>query len=460
MKTKKVLALVLAVIMTLAVFSGCGPETNGGKVKFSIGNWPTENASGYDLNMEKLARFQANHPEFEVTTDTYAYSTQNFIAKAAAGQLPTSYDVHFTEVNQIASQGYCADIKDALKNTGILDALNPDALATVQGENGEIWGLPHGMYAQSLTINKKLFKEAGLVNEDGSIMVPQTYDEVAQYSQIIKDKTGKAGFVIPTIENCGGWHMMNVAWSYGTDFMEQNADGSWTATFNSDEFKAACQWLYDMKWKYNGLYESSTVSNGERTQLFGTYQAGMMFGAPPENVLCQSYGMDRADIMCVRMPEGPAGRYAQSGGAVIMFSNRATQEEIEACLLWYMEECGYDVVITDEDLANEEESLINTSNNGGIILAESVLPTFSNREGEDKLKELKMKYVNVDMNDWNDYLSFEDVIVQAEEPVCCQQLYSVIDGVVQKIITNPNVDIDAVVNEAVYDFQVNHLDNL
>ena len=59
----------------------------------------------------------------------------------------------------------------------------------------------------------------------------------------------------------------------------------------------------------------------------------------------------------------------------------------------------------------------------------------------------------VDMKDYEDYLSFKDVELTPEEPACCQQLYSILDGIVQKVITDKDVDIDAVIEEAVKDFK-------
>ena len=462
MKTKKIIAMVLCALIAIGMLSGCGQEkkSDDGKVSISIGNWKTEGQDGYDLQMERLEQFRADHPEIDIQPDTYAYDTKNFIAKATAGQLPTAYDTYFTEIKQIAKQGYCADISQPLKNTGLLDILNPTMLEMVKGDNGEIWGLPHNAYAQSLTINKKLFKEAGLVNDDGSIKIPDTYDEVAEFAQIVKEKTGKAGFVLPTIENCGGWHLMNVAWSYGTEFMKQESDGKWTATFDSKEFKDACQWLYDMKWKYNALPDNSVISNGDRQQLFGTYQAAMMFGAPPENDLSTKYGMEISDIVCARVPKGPKGRYAQTGGAVWMFSNTATEEEIEAALTWFVEQGGFPTKLDNETISSLEKTYEELKDSGRIILPIEPFSTFKGREGEDKMLGLLEKYSNVDLADWEGYFGFDGVTLRAEEPVACQQLYSVIDGIVQKIITDKNIDIDAVVKEAVNDFQKNHLDTL
>ncbi len=33
-------------------------------------------------------------------------------------------------------------------------------------------------------------------------------------AKVIREKTGKAGYALPTINNQGGWHFMNIAWSW------------------------------------------------------------------------------------------------------------------------------------------------------------------------------------------------------------------------------------------------------
>ena len=384
----------------------------------------------------------------------------NIAAKAAADQLPTTWATYFTEVGLISEQGYCKDISPYIKKVGLDKVLNPESLAVVTGENGEVWGIPNSAYAQGLHINKKLFREAGLVNEDGSIKVPQTWDEVAEYAGIIKEKTGVAGFAMPSINNIGGWHFMNIAWSYGTNFEEHDKDGNWKAAFDSKEFKDALEWLYDIKWNKNGLVDSAAMDIPAMQQYFGTYQAGMYISNPPVHALVTQYGMDMDDIMCVRIPAGPKGRIAQTGGGIKMFNANATDAEIEAALAWSMEEEGFSTSVTDETLKVSEENYKTSVENGSIILNRSIFPNMVNREGEEKLLALAKQYCNVDMDNYNDYLSFEDVTLRAEEPVACQQLYAVLDGIVQEILTNKNVNMDELVKTAVNDFQKNHLDNL
>ena len=461
MKLKKFIAAVMVAATVLTVFSGCGQKKDDGKVHISVANWPSaENQSLYERYSKNLADFTEKYPNVDLKPDTYSFNTKDFVAKAVAKQLPTIFEAPFTEAKNIPNAGYCEDISSYLEKSGLLEYLNPDILELVKGENGEIWGVPYNVYAQGLYINKALFKQAGLVNEDGTVKAPQTYEEMSEYSKIIKEKTGKAGYVMPTIDNCGGWHFINVAWSFGTKFMQQDKDGKWKATFNSPEFKNAVKWLYDMKWEYDALPAQSAVSNDDRSMMFGTGQAAMMFSTPPANELSTKFDMNIADIACVRMPEGPAKRSAQLGGSILFFAKGTTQEQFDACMDWYRFRGSFATVITDETLKKTEESYQDSFGMKQIILPKTALPILINRENEDKMQALKEQYSNVDPKDYDDYFGFENVELTPEEPACCQQLYSIMDGIVQKVITDKNVDIDAIVEEAVKDFQTNHLDNM
>lgn len=453
---KRVMSAVVASIIATGMLAGCG-QTNEG-VSITMGNWPTKEQASYETVQKNLEKFKSRHPEWKVETSEYVYDTSSFTTMAAGGRLPTVWAAPFTEIELISKAGYCADISENIKEMGIDKIINPELLKMVEGENGEIWGLPHDAYAQGLTINKKLFVEAGLVNDDGSIKIPQTWDEVAEYSAIIRDKTGQAGFVMPTMSNQGGWNFINIAWSYGTEFMEQDENGNWIATFDSDEFKNSLNWLYDMKWKYNALPEDAFLDHTKRMQYVGTYQAAMTIAAPVEQTLVTQYDMDKDDIVCVRIPSGPKGRYAQTGGSVEFFKANESQENINAALTWY-KEGSFATEITDTVLENSENNYKAQLEQGKIVLPQDAFANFVNRENEEKLNEIRGKYVNVDYANYSDYYSFEDIILKAEEPVCCQQLYAVMDGIIQEILSNENVNIDEVVANAVNDFQNNYLDN-
>lgn len=463
MRFKKLIAGVLAVALPVLSVTGCGNGQSGkddGKVKISVGNWPLEtDKARYERNETFLKEFNKKYPDITVEKNTWAYDTKSFMLKASANQLPTLYYSMFTEADKIHDGGYYSDITDAMEKYGFSESINPSLLELLTDDNGRIFAIPTEAYAQGLYINKKLFREAGLVNEDGSIKIPDTYQEMAEFAQIIKEKTGKAGFSIPTVNNGGGWNFLNIAWAFGVEFETQTADGKWKAAFDSNEFKNALKYVYDLKWKYNALPDNSVVDIAERNKLFGTYQAGMIFMNPPASALVTSYGMNKDDIMVARMPKGEYGRFSQMGGNFCVVAPNASPEQIDACFKW-LETVGVTPKVTDESVeALRAQTELKIQRNE-IVLDRSAFSFWINPEREKAEQQVYSEYTNVDPADYDDYFSFKDVIIQPEPSAACQELYAALDKVIQEVITNKNVDIDAVTKTAVKDFQKNVLDRL
>lgn len=458
----KTVALAAAMVMLVSVFAGCGgggETANDGKITIRIGHWPTETEASHERMEERRIQFMEENPDIIVEPDTYHWDVKSFNMLASSGQLANMMLVPFTEANKIISAGYAADITDSLADAGYLDTYNPTLIELLSDGNGRVYGMPDYAYAQGLFLNKKLFEEAGLVNADGYPMVPSTYDEVAEYGQIIREKTGRAGFVMPTTNNGGGWHFLNIAWSYGVEFLKKNEDGSYTAAFDTPEFREALQYLYDLKWKYNIVQDSSVVNTEEYRKLFGTYQGGMVLYNPPGDDLVEKYGMDMADIYAACVPAGPAGRYAQMGGNIRFMSKETTREQQDAVLKW-MKYCGTSADVTEETKQRWAESAKLNAEEGKIVLGRSPFALWVNPERVQAEAEAQAPYVNVDPKNYDNYFTFADVIIRPEPEVAAQELYSVLDKGIQEIFTNPNIDLDELTKTLVNDYQENHLNKL
>ena len=124
MKAKKLLSIALASMLAIASFTGCGKKDD--KVSISIGNSPVEGQSGYDNYMKRINEFKADHQDWNVESSSFTYDVKNFMVKAAANQLPTTWSTFFTEIKTISEAGYCADISKNLKETGLDKILNPE----------------------------------------------------------------------------------------------------------------------------------------------------------------------------------------------------------------------------------------------------------------------------------------------------------------------------------------------
>ena len=464
MKTgKRISAALMAAILSIGALCSCGTPKDDGRVKLEVGDWVKKTATDEDKKIwaDKLERFKKQYPDIDVIEgNTYQYDVKTFNARAAAGQLPTFLEIVYTEIPIIRSGGYAADITKALKNNDLLDKINPEMLAIITDEDGKICGLPKYAYAQGLVINKKLFKEAGLVDESGKPKVPQTWEELGEYSKIIREKTGTAGFVMPTTDNCGGWIFMNMAWSYGTNFEELQKDGKWKAVFDSPECREALKYVYDLRWKYNALPDDKVLNYEGYIKTFGSGQAAMTIADPGQvTPFVQKYGMDKDDIYFAKLPAGPKGRYVQMGGGIKAFFSKNTDEQNDAGVKWLMMD-GVTPYITPDVEQNIRNTCQQTIDNGGVVFPKELFSMWQSDERDEKIEQIYADYANVDMSNYEEYMDFTGVILRPEETACCQQLYSVLDGAIQEILTNQNADIDALVKTAVSDFQQNHLDKM
>lgn len=461
MKLRRSVALGLAALMLAGVVTGCGQKQasqDDGKVTITIADWPDEtDPNGQQMYEGYEQQMKEKYPNIEIIRDETVYAdAQVFQMKAAANQLPTMYNSHFTEIKQTARNGYAADLTDVMEKNGIIDALNPALLDIIKGDDGKIYAYPISAYLQGLTVNKKLFTEAGLVNEDGSLKLPSTYEEMAEYAKIIKDKTGAAGYAISTTENYGGWHFMNIAWSYGVNFMKQRDDGTWEATFNTPECVEALQFIKDLKWKYDVLPPETTINQTDLHKMFAANRVAMIIETPTSDY-SQKYGMPIDDIAVTKMPGGPAGRYVQMGGSIKMFAPDATPEQLDACMKW-LELTGYSPKYGEEEIENTKKSLQNTVDQKGLVLPQDALPLWTDPDRMAKEAEVRAEYVNVDPKNYETYFDLEGIEIRPEEPMDCQQLYATLDSCIQEVITNQNADCAALIEKACNDFQVNYLD--
>lgn len=458
---KKFISVTLSLALAMGVCVGCGSvqKTAGDeKVKITV-RWPPENQPDVVKMMQERAdRFMEENPNIEIIPDQWQYSPDSFLTKASSNQLPTLYGVYFTEPQKIINAGYAADLTECMDKYGYTDKINPE-IKKILSKDGKMYGVPtqSESYAMGLMMNMNLFREAGIVNEDGTPKIPETYEELAQTAQKIKQTTGKAGLVLPTMNNCGGWHFMNIAWSNGVNFLKQE-EGKWKSAFNTPECVEALQFVKDLKWKYDVLPANAFIDLAETQKLFATDQAAMFMGAPPQNELVMLYKMNKDDIAIGTLPAGRAGRYALMGGLAYMMAPEAEPEQIDACFQW-LRVGGTTPELNDQTIkAFEEQASHNRDKN--YMVGVETLSVWSNQEWTDKRKEITDKYINIDLSLVKHYNDFKDVKVRAEEAVSSQELYKTLDACIQAVLTDEEADPAELIEKAAEDFQKNYLNNL
>ena len=458
LKKSKKLAMFMSAIMLVGattMLSGCG---GNGKVSVTIGDWPADTDTTAALYQEYKQEMAEKYPDIELVPDTSSGNATSYVTRAISGQLPNLYVLSYTEANNVIKNGFCADITEACEKYNYAQSLNPLVLDKVKSD-GKIYGIPQTAYALGLACNKEMFEAAGLVNADGTLKYPQTYVELAETAKIIKEKTGQAGVVFPTMNNQGGWIFSNVAWSFGVDFMEQGEDGKWKATFGTDECAQALQYIKDLKWEYNVLPDNAFVDIDEERKLFASNQAAMYISHPTERMLVKNYAMNKDNICFGRVPAGPAGRYTLMGGNFYAVSPESTPEQIDA-IIKFLEIKGHSPKVAEGMEETSGKGYKQDNEENVPIMRKPAFPLWVNDERIELDEKLREKYANVPDENFADYSSFTDVMVHEEEPVCAQELYSILDAGIQQVLTEKDADCKAIVKKMAEDFQKNHLDKI
>ena len=456
MKRKRIF-LTLAALAAAASAAACSHYSS--KVEISVATISKEKAEEQNKILSEI------YPDIKVNPSGYLYSEENFEEKAANGETGDLISTWYTEIDKLIDGDYVRDLTEFCKKYKLDSAIEPGLLEHVS-RDGKIYAIPTTQYIQGLLINKNLFRRAGLVDENGDIMFPKTYDELAEYAKIIKEKTGVSGFAMPSTSNDGGWHFMNIAWSYGVTFERQNADGNWEAVFNSPEFVEALKYIRDLRWKYNVVPDNLYLDYKAMVKLYANDRLAMFFCPAPGQTLVEYENVDKDKLMFVRVPKGPKGRYAQMGGNVSMVMKSTSKEKTEACFK-YMEAIGNLPVKPDNYLETLEKSLKEQKEKGLVVSPyhsqfEQYLKTnkWSNRDIDitDDIKKLYEKYSTVDKKSYEDFYSYEDVIISPEEPIACQELYHLLDVCIQTVLNDKNANLEKLAEETCNKFQREYLD--
>lgn len=428
-------------------------------VTISVGDWPRENTARRQVYEDYAALIRKKH-NIVIEPDEWAYSINSFLPKAAVGKLPTIYNTWYTEVQKIINAGYAVDITSALQERGWDRAINP-MVATIIMRDGKYYGFPRDAYLMGLMCNLKLFRAAGLVDGNGLPLLPQTYPELVRMAQVIKERTGAAGFLIETNGNGGGWHFMNIAWSYGAEF-ERKVNGQWRAVFNSPEAVAALQLIKDLRWQYEVLPDHTLIDWTKAQELIATDQCAMKFEAGFDHngfdYVIDHYNMPREDIAMASVPAGPKGRVALLGGNIYMFAPNSTAEQINAALEW-LRLLGMSPDVSADGLRYIEDSYRNDFKNGYVVGNVGV-PVWTDPDFLAANEKIRAKYINVNLDYFQSYINGPQVTMRLEEPFYCQELYAILDGVIQTVITDPQADPEVLLDQAADKFQREYLDKL
>lgn len=447
----KVLLAGVAVVATVGALAACSSgggsaESGSGKTELRVATFPPgADAAAYEAFAAQEKQFEEEHPDIDIVGVEYEWEGPTFAVQLAGGSLPDVFTVPFTDAKTLLENGQLMDVTAEMDELGYTDSFNPIILDAVTGADGRIFGFPRQAYANALSYNRELFEAAGLDPDTP----PATWDEVREYAKKITDATGKAGYSQMAINNTGGWQLTvgTVARGGRTQIDEQ--DGSAESTIDNPATKGVLEFLHALKWEDGSFGSKIDLDWGSINQEFAAGNIGMYTtGSDIYTALVRDFGLDPDVYGMTVIPLEGDEPGTLGGGDIAVMSPKiddATKAAGTAWIDWY-----YMQKLLDEDAAVLDARTLDES---GQAVGTPVLPVLSRELYEESLIWIQ-DYINVPLEQMAPFRDrIWDQTPVGEPKKGTQEVYALLDTVVQSVLTDENADIDVLLAQAQTDAQ-------
>jgi ABC-type glycerol-3-phosphate transport system substrate-binding protein len=436
----RVIAAVSAVAMlglgAAACSSSNASSTAGGKVTVSINCAPTQaqNPIQHKQWLQDVATFEKANPNVTIKS-VYNYPCTNlpvFTAQLRAGTEPNIFYIDFTDLPQVLTAGQAADITSYVnsKTVPTLKDIVPAAMRAVTAGK-TIYGLPTNNYTQGLIYNRQLFSEAGLNPNDP----PTTWAQVeADATKIAKLGHGIEGWGDYSADNNGGWHFSSYMDALGGTTVNANAVPP-VADFDNSNGLAILEALHTLRFTDHAMSATQGLGWGTLQAQFAEGKLGMYIAAPDDiyNVIVPT---DKGNINDIGMGPLPSltGKPAGSlgGGNAYIFAKYDTPAQIKAGIKF----------IDFEDLTPGQGVTFNYARQkaDGLPVGFDEPSLFDGAAGA-QVQALRDKYATINTSYYKAYVDANEV--SDGEPFDAQAVYKTLDPMMLAVLTEPNVNIGA-----------------
>jgi ABC-type glycerol-3-phosphate transport system substrate-binding protein len=447
MKSHRKVAAAAAVLVTVAALSGCaaGGGSNG-KTELRVATFPPgADAAAYEAFATQEAQFEKLNKDIDIIGVEYEWTGPTFAVQLAGGSLPDVFTVPFTDAKTLLENGQLKDVTAEMDALGYTEKFNPIILDAVTDADGNKFGFPRQAYAMGLHYNRALFEAAGLDPDSP----PTTWDEVRAAAKAIADATGKAGYAQMTMNNTGGWQLTAGTVAHGGRTQTANADGTYTSTINNPGTKADLQFLHDLRWEDKSMGSNFLLDWGVINQEFAAGNIGMYTsGSDVYTALVRDFGMDPDQYGLTIVPTDGDDPGTLGGGDIAVVSPTVDDTTKAAAVKWI--DWYYMQKLLNEDAAKADAKALSDSDQA---VGTPVLPVLDQATYEESQKWIA-EYVNVPVEQMKPF--FDNIFTQtpvAEAKGKTQEIYALLDSVVQAVLTDQNADIDALLTQADKDAQ-------
>lgn len=265
--------LILLLVM-IAIAACTNTYTNN-----SVGRTDTVTLSGWQSNPAEgkllesvLQKFEATHPKIKVKYEAIADRYMDVLQTRLIGD--AAADVFFldaVEAPLMMASNVLEPLENYISSDFNLADFEPTLLEAFK-YGGKICGLPKDFSTLSLFYNKKLFREAGLIEP------PQTWEELQEFAKKLSaDRNGDG-----RIERYGLGIAPELARQYFTIglFGGRLIDDRGYAAFASPESLKGLQLIVDLYQKDRSAGQPSDAGASSGSEMFGQGKAAMVIEGP------------------------------------------------------------------------------------------------------------------------------------------------------------------------------------
>ena len=333
---KKVIATTLAVTCCMGIVGCEKKDAASDKVKITLWNKPTQDAKQKDIDdyNEMMSALEKEFPDVEFESMIAPQGTdyrQEYDKAIIAGKGPSIYNrFSYTDIVTRSQDGTVADITELvnnwdLKKEGKILTTFDDAIC----QNGKWYAIPYKAYTQATMANLKVLRDAGIDTEK----LPETWEEFAQVGQKVTDlNVPRFGYSLVGMDWCA-WPFTAWVWSAGGEMIRDNGDGTYQLAFNEEPGVDAAMFMNEMIWKYKMTQKDILIGYDDLKKNFQNGTSCFAWASFSDLKIddLQQYNLKASDytVMCMPVKDSSIKRPALSGGEVITFNPRLSEEELK-----------------------------------------------------------------------------------------------------------------------------------
>ncbi len=190
-------------------------------------------------------------------------------AMYAAGNAPDVHVLHKHALPELASLGALADLTDDLAGAGIDTSDWTETGKSAVTYDGRIYAVPLDAHANLWYVNMDIMEAAGLVNEDGTPMMPSSPEELLEQAAAVEEATGNDYLTADFSEFPIGVRLvLSLVWQQNAELF---ADGQ--SNVDSPETRAAIDAIVSL---FEAGYADPTLNYADSLQKFMDGEAAVL----------------------------------------------------------------------------------------------------------------------------------------------------------------------------------------